>query len=405
MDERTRQLLEHAVVDVEPQRGLDDVKGRARQRHARGRLLAGITAAIVAIVGVGGVIAILNDEAPSRYIGVSPSPPDNSQQAAALRVKIERIRLKLEALNVRVASDLHRLLVAKQDGDLSGAQRISARLQVERAEVAQLETSMRHLMDRRHRLLVAPSGSPSPIPVGAGISAGASWSLVAIEGSQGVSVLELRRADTGEVVAAVTGDGSDVPVVSGYAFGEGEPTDAVVFGLVSPETTSVTLDPGSGLPKEEGPTVAVLGTSMRAFALTAYVPNGIVRAKDSSGRAIADELLVLPGEEPVVQLVERFLSARIEGSGAEAFVASSALREFGPRLELQPLYATRDGRPYTGFTVLFISAGGDSYSVGVRLTVDGRQPVEETLGVGRAVSPDGEERLLVNGGIPGLTGP
>jgi hypothetical protein len=405
MDEGTHQLLEHAVVDVEPQRGLDDVKGRARQRHARGRLLAGITAAIVAIVGVGGVIAILNDGRPNPYIGVSPSPPDNSQEAAALRAKIEKTRLKLEALNVRVSGDLHRLLVAKQNGALLGAQRISARLQVERAEVAQLETLMRHLMDRLHRLLVAPSGSPSATPVGTGISAGAAWSLVAIVGSQGASVLELQRADSGEVVAAVTSDGSDVPVVSGYAFGEGEPTDAVVFGLVSPETTSVTLDPGSGLPKEDGETVPVLGASMRAFVLTAYVPNGIVRAKDSSGRAIADELLVLPGEEPVVKLVEQFLSARIEGSGAEAFVASSALREFGPRLELQPLYATRDGRPYTGFTVLFISAGGDPYSVGVRLTVDGRQPVEETLGVGRAVSPDGEERLLVNGGIPGLTGP
>jgi hypothetical protein len=132
---------------------------------------------------------------------------------------------------------------------------------------------------------------------------------------------------------------------------------------------------------------------MRAFALTAYVPSGIVRAKDSSGGAIADELLVLPYEEPVVQLVERFLSARIEGSGAEAFVASSALREFGPRLELQPLYATRDGRAYTAFAILFISGGGDSYSVGVRLAVDGRQPVEETLGVGRAASQDGKVRL------------
>jgi hypothetical protein len=92
MDEGTHQLLEHALVDVEPQRGLDDAKGRARQRHARGRLLAGITAAIVAIVGVGGVIAILNDGRPNNYIGVSPSPPDNSQQAAALQAKIEKTR-------------------------------------------------------------------------------------------------------------------------------------------------------------------------------------------------------------------------------------------------------------------------------------------------------------------------
>ena len=251
----------------------------------------------------------------------------------------------------------------------------------------------------------SPSAAVSDQSVRAGVSAGVAWSLVAIEGSQGVSVLELRRADSGEVVAAVTSDGSDVPVVSGYAFGEGDPTDAVVFGLVSPETASVTVDPGSGLPKEDAPTVPVLGTSMRAFALTAYVPNGIVRAKDSSGGAIVEKLLVLPGEEPVVQLVERFLSARIEGSGAEAFVASSALREFGPRLELQPLYATRDGHPYTDFAILFISAGGDSYSVGVRLVVDGQQPVEETLGVSRAVSQDGHDRLLINGGISGLTGP
>jgi hypothetical protein len=404
MDEGTRQLLERVVVDVEPQRGLDDVKGRARQRHTRGRLLAGITAAIVAIVGVGGVIAILNDGTPNHFVGVSPSPSDTSQQAAALRAKIEKTRLKLEALNVRVSRDLHRLLTAKQNGDLLGAQRISARLQVERAEVARVEALIQLLMDRLHRL-VASLGSPSATPIVAGSSAGTAWSLVAIEGSRGVSVLQLRRADSGEVVAAVTSDGSDVPVVSGYAFGEGEPTDAVVFGLVSPETISVTLNPGSGLPKEDEPTVPVLGTSLRAFALTAYVPSGIVRAKDSSGGAIADELLVLPDEEPAVKVVERFLSARIEGSGAEAFVASSALREFGPRLELQPLYATRDGRAYTAFAILFIGGGGDSYSVGVRLAVDGRQPVEETLGVGRAVSQDGKERLLVNGGIPGLTGP
>jgi len=55
MDEGTHQLLERVVVDVEPHRGLDDVKARARQRHARGRLLAGITAAVVALVGVGAV--------------------------------------------------------------------------------------------------------------------------------------------------------------------------------------------------------------------------------------------------------------------------------------------------------------------------------------------------------------
>jgi hypothetical protein len=127
-----------------------------------------------------------------------------------------------------------------------------------------------------------PAVTPSPSAVvgdqsvGAGLSAGVSWSLVAVEPLPGVSVLQLRRADNGEVVATVTSGGSDVPVVSGYAFGEGEPTDAVVFGLVSPETTSVTLNPGSGLPKEDGQTVPVPGTSMRAFALTAYVPNGIV---------------------------------------------------------------------------------------------------------------------------------
>src|SRR5256885_7614674 len=138
MDEGTHQLLEHAVVDVEPQRGLDDVKGRARQRHTRGRLLAGITAAIVAVVGVGGVIAILNDKVPANYyIGPSASlsPPDTSQQAAALRAKIERAVLELESLNERVALDVHQLKVAKHHGDLLAARRVSARLQVERAQV------------------------------------------------------------------------------------------------------------------------------------------------------------------------------------------------------------------------------------------------------------------------------
>jgi hypothetical protein len=259
---------------------------------------------------------------------------------------------------------------------------------------------------------VHPAVTPSPSAVvgdrsvGEGVSAGVSWTLVADERSEGASILELRRSDNGEVVAAVTSDGSDLPVVSGYAFGEGDPTDAVVFGLVSPETASVTLNPGSGLPKEDEPTVPVLGTSMRAFALTAYVPNGIVRAKDSSGGAIAEELLVLPGEEPVLRLVERFLSARIEGSGAEAFVAPNALREFGPPLDLEPLYATRDGRPYADFAVVFIDAAGDSFEVGVRLDVDGQRAVEEeTLGIGPAKSQEGEERLLVVGGRSGLTGP
>jgi hypothetical protein len=135
----------------------------------------------------------------------------------------------LEALNVRVSSDLHRLLTAKQNGDLLGAQGISARLQAERAEVARVVALIQLLMERLHRL-VASSGSPSATPIVAGTSAGTEWSLVAIEGSRGLSVLELRRTDSGEVVAAVTSDGSDVPVVSGYAFGEGEPTDAVVFG-------------------------------------------------------------------------------------------------------------------------------------------------------------------------------
>src|SRR5206468_654297 len=148
MDEGTHQLLEQAVVDIEPQRGLDDVKGRARQRRARGRLLAGVTAAIVAVVGVGGVIAILNHDAPNQYINVSSTPSDTSQQAAALRAKIDRARVELEALNVRLTRDLHKLRAARRSGDLSGAVVIRARLQVERLDVARIEALMRHLVDR-----------------------------------------------------------------------------------------------------------------------------------------------------------------------------------------------------------------------------------------------------------------
>jgi hypothetical protein len=254
-----------------------------------------------------------------------------------------------------------------------------------------------------------PAATPSPSAVvgdrsvADGISAGSSWILLADERSDGESVLELQRAD-GQVVATVTSNGSDLPVVSGYAFGEGEPTDAVVFGLVNAETTSVTHIPGQGLPKEDRSTVPIPGTSMRAFALSAYAPIGIVRATDPSGGAIADELLVLPGEEPVLRVVERFLSARIEGSGAEAFVAPNALRDFG-RLDLEPLYATSEGHVYTGFSVVFIDAAGGSFEVGVRLDVEGKPAVEETLGISRARSHEGEERLLVLGGRSGLTGP
>jgi hypothetical protein len=256
-----------------------------------------------------------------------------------------------------------------------------------------------------------PAATPSPSAVvgdgslADGIAAGVSWILVADQRSDGASVLELQRAKSGDVVATVTSDGSDLPVVSGYAFGEGEPTDAVVFGLVNAETTSVTHIPGQGLPKQDRSTVPVPGTSMRAFALSAYAPIGIVRATDPSGGAIADELLVLPGEEPVRRLVERFLSARIEGSGAEAFVAPNELREFGSPLHLEPLYATDDGHAYTDFAVVFIDAAGDSFEVGVRLDVDGQPPVEETLGIGRARSQGGDERLLILGGRSGLTGP
>jgi heat shock protein HslJ len=175
MDEGTHQLLEHAVVDVEPRRGLDDVKGRARQRHARGRLLAGITAAIVAIVGVGGVIAILNDGTPNPYIGVSASPSDTSQQASALQAKIDEARLELESLNQSLSRDLHRLSDAKRHGNLLEVQRVSARLRVERAEVARIEALIQHLDDRLHRLLIAPSGSPPSATL-----TGTPWTMAAL---------------------------------------------------------------------------------------------------------------------------------------------------------------------------------------------------------------------------------
>jgi hypothetical protein len=254
---------------------------------------------------------------------------------------------------------------------------------------------------------VAVTPSPSVV-VGAelvadGGSANIPWSLIAVDRPGGGIALELRLTDSREVVASVTTDGRDVPVASGHAFGEGEPTDAVVFGLVSPETRVVTVIPGQGLPRINTETVPIAGTSMRAFALTAYAPIGIVRAKTHSGDVIADELLVLPGDESVLRLVERFLSARVAGSGAEEFVVPHALAEFGPHL--QPLYAARGGHPYSDFAILFISAAGDSYEVGVRLSFDGYRAVEETLGIVRDASQDGQERLLVAGGRPGLTGP
>jgi uncharacterized coiled-coil protein SlyX len=172
MDEGTRQLLESAVVDVESHRRLDDVKARARQRHTRGRLLAGMTAAVVAIVGVGGAIAVLNegmlDGRSSGYSETTePSPPiEDSQRAEALKAKIDRARLRVEALNVRISGDLHRLQVAKQSGDLLAIQRLNARLKVERQDVARVEALMRYLMDRLQGLfgtsLTFPSASPGP---------------------------------------------------------------------------------------------------------------------------------------------------------------------------------------------------------------------------------------------------
>jgi hypothetical protein len=261
------------------------------------------------------------------------------------------------------------------------------------------------VLDEAKLIRVTPSlaASAEEASVEDGISAGIEWSLVAVPGSDDGMVLELRPAGSVQAVASVM-SGGDLPAVSGYAFGEGEPTDAVVFGLVSPETTSVTLIPGQGLPQEDELTVPVPGSSLRAFALTAYVPIGIVRSKDPSGDVIAEQLLVLPGEEPVLRFVERFLSARVAGTGAEGFVDTDSLREFGA-LDIQPLYMTSDGARYTDFAILFIDAAGQSYEVGVRLDVDGGHAVEETLGVTQEPQQDGESRLLVTGARSGLTGP
>jgi hypothetical protein len=106
MDRETQLLLERAVVDLEPARGLDDVKERARRRHIKARLVAGVTAGIVAVAGVGGAIALLYEKPADRSVSVPVSPAPNAPSAGNGRiafVRVERVSMLGEGRTPRAA--------------------------------------------------------------------------------------------------------------------------------------------------------------------------------------------------------------------------------------------------------------------------------------------------------------
>lgn len=97
-------------------------------------------------------------------------------------------------------------------------------------------------------------------------------------------------------------------------------------------------------------------------------------------------------------MVRTFMEHRVAGRGAERFVATENLDDFGTHGQLGPMYP----RPrLEGFEIVFIDGplGGPSYEVGVELFF-ARGSYGDTL----FVTFDGN-RYLVTGGRPGLVGP
>jgi hypothetical protein len=97
MDRETQRLLERATVDLEPPRGLEDVKGRAHQRHVRARVIAGVTAGVVALAGVGGSIALLETTHADHTVQVSPTPvPPLAENGRIAFVRVDRASALVE---------------------------------------------------------------------------------------------------------------------------------------------------------------------------------------------------------------------------------------------------------------------------------------------------------------------
>ena len=184
----------------------------------------------------------------------------------------------------------------------------------------------------------------------------------------------------------------------------------MLFGFAPAGTDEVRLVPGQGLPERTAQPLTIPGTERPAFVLTAYAGIGIVTATSGDGSMLAEELLVPPGGDSVLLVVQEFLAARIQGEGAEGFLARGESGSFGRgRGDLAPLYGPSTGLGYTRSSIEFIDGEEPPdgwFEVGMVLRVEGAPPVEETLFLGPGVNEDGEARqVLVHGGRPGLTGP
>src|SRR5436190_20450184 len=91
MDKDTNRLLERVVAELEPSRGLDDVRVLVRRRRLRARWVAGITPGAAAVAGVGGAIAVLRAPA-DRSVSSSVSPSPIAPLAANGRIAFVRVR-------------------------------------------------------------------------------------------------------------------------------------------------------------------------------------------------------------------------------------------------------------------------------------------------------------------------
>jgi Tol biopolymer transport system component len=282
------------------------------------------------------------------------------------------------------------------------------------------ETQLTHSGEGAYEPAWQPAPRPEPQLAGSvtlttGVAAGQPWELKANPGPAGL-VLTLQGPTRSAALDGVAVPEEDLQATT-LVFGSGESAELVAFGAVSLRVARVEVFPAYGGPAVTADVLEVpdsINPLRNAFAVVADADfPATINAYDADGKVVARiPLLAGPEDREVARLVEAFLQARVERSGAEPYVARGAADRFGPpgRLgALSPLYDSRSDGPYVGFEIVFVDgplAPEGSFEVGVRLDVAGEEGwVEETLFVGPGVDELGEKRSLLVVGPPGLGGP
>ena len=251
-------------------------------------------------------------------------------------------------------------------------------------------------------LMAAPSpsdGVTDGMVLAEGTAHGTPWTLI-VTGADHPSGLELRWSGVAGLDAESI-QAEEGLSVAWHTFGRFEPDDAVIFGVVPAEASTVRHVPRQSLPESEAQVIDVPDADWHAFVFSSYAAIGTVAAQDSSGDQIAKLLIVPSGCH--LQTVEAFLAARQAGQGAEAFLTPEASNRFGHE-GVAPLYVGDNGGTYVNSAVLFLDGPyGDPAvcEVGVRMVPFDGTAAEDTLLVygDKAAGP----RIGVS--RPGVDGP